>query len=140
MVAPFQEASADRSRPGTRLAKAHKGGTLPLHPHSEMLAAPASAAAVRRDRRNKRGGGAITDTTIRCGCDEAGWAICASDVGFAEVCQAFGAQTGRALPRAAAREEATDDQHGPVRSGVARKHFDFTSRVATPSTRERAAL
>ena len=30
----FQEASADRSRPGTRLAKARKGKTL--HPHSQL--------------------------------------------------------------------------------------------------------
>ena len=90
----------------------------------------ASAAVVRRDRRNKRGGGAIADTTIRCGCDEA---ICASYVVAAEVRQAADAQASSALPRAAAREEATDDQHGPVRSGVARKHLYFMSQGATPA-------
>ena len=97
---------------------------------------PACISGVRRDRRDKRGGGAIADTTIRCGCDEA---ISASYVVAAEVRQAADAQASSALPRAAAREEATDDQHGPVRSGVARKPCDFTSRVATLSTRERGA-
>ena len=89
---------------------------------------------MRRDRRDKRGGGAIADTTIRCGCDEA---ISASYVVAAEVRQAADAQASSALPRAAARQEATDDQHGPVRSGVARKQFDFMSQGATPSTRRR---
>ena len=110
-VADVQDACSEDSR-----SSARRLSTEALQPDY--------ISGVRRDRRDKRGGGAIADTTIRCGCDEA---ICASDVVVAEVRQAADAQASSALPRAAAGEEATDDQHGPVRRGVARKHFDFTS-------------
>ena len=70
-VTDVQDTCSEDSRRSARRAKA---------------VARLEAVHQRAGRRDRRENGAITDTTIRCGCDEAGWAIRASDVGVAQEC------------------------------------------------------